>query len=80
MWLTTMWPAKLSAMTTATSVHVSAARGQTRISAPSTKSSWSNGIQAAPGATRRRRLKKLFPESPSIAPVPMRTPRSSQWS
>src|SRR3989454_5220523 len=57
-WLTTMWPQKLSRRIVATSVHVSATRVWTRTSAPTTKSSWSNGIHGRPGSTPSRRLKR----------------------
>src|SRR5207245_272991 len=73
-WLTTMWPQKLSRRIVATSVHVSATRVWTRTSAPTTKSSWSNGIHGRPGSTPSRRLKKLFALSPAIAPTPKSRP------
>ena len=50
------------------------------MSAPMTKSSWSAGIQRAPGTMPILRLKKLLIASPHIAPAPIMRPTANQSS
>src|SRR5674476_633150 len=65
---------KVNARINSTSLHPSLAQGQTSASAPTAKSSWSNGTQDLPGAIPRARFTKLFNASPPSAPIPSASP------